>query len=116
MQRSRTRLGALGLTLILVGACGTTASPSTSGAPASAAASQDAAAIIADLEAKTKAEGALNSYGMPPDWTNFKEIWDTFLPKYGPSAGTPGSPSPLLYGTGVSTPRNTSFGTGKPAP
>jgi putative spermidine/putrescine transport system substrate-binding protein len=89
MQRSRTRLGALGLTLILVGACGNTASPTTSGAPASVAASQDAAAIIADLETKTKAEGALNSYGMPPDWTNFEEIWNTFLPKYGPAAGTP---------------------------
>lgn len=90
MQSSRTRLGALGLTLILVGACGTTASPATSaGTGGSAAPSQDAAAIIADLEAKTKAEGALNSYGMPPDWTNFEEIWNTFLPKYGPAAGTP---------------------------
>ncbi|MBA2718367.1 MAG: ABC transporter substrate-binding protein [Chloroflexi bacterium] len=90
MQPSRTRLGALGLTLILVGACGTTASPAASGGTgASAAPSQDAAAIIADLEAKAKTEGALNSYGMPPDWTNFEEIWNTFLPKYGPAAGTP---------------------------
>jgi putative spermidine/putrescine transport system substrate-binding protein len=57
--------------------------PST-GASASVAAvpSVDTAAIIADLETKTKAEGALNSYGMPPDWTNFGEIWDGFLPKY----------------------------------
>ncbi|HUQ79067.1 MAG TPA: extracellular solute-binding protein, partial [Patescibacteria group bacterium] len=23
-----------------------------------------------------------NSYGMPPDWTNFGAIWDKFLPKY----------------------------------
>jgi putative spermidine/putrescine transport system substrate-binding protein len=39
--------------------------------------------VIADLETKAKAEGALNSYGMPPDWTNFGAIWDGFLPKYG---------------------------------
>lgn len=84
MQRSRARLGPLGLTLWLVAACGGSGSsaPSTGG-DASAPSSQDAAAIIADLEAKTRTEGALNSYGMPPDWTNFGEIWDTFLPKYG---------------------------------
>ncbi|MEO5939613.1 MAG: ABC transporter substrate-binding protein, partial [Candidatus Limnocylindrales bacterium] len=84
MHRSRSRLGTLGLTLILVAACGggtSTPAPSTGGG-ASAGPTQDAAAIIADLETKTKAEGALNSYGMPPDWTNFGEIWDAFLPKY----------------------------------
>ncbi len=91
MHRSRTRLGSLGATLILVAACGSTASPAATTAPsaaaggggASAAATPDAAAIIADLETKAKAEGALNSYGMPPDWTNFGAIWDKFLPKYG---------------------------------
>ena len=88
MERSRWRLGTLGLSLILVAACGSTAAspaPSTGGGGGgtSAAPTQDAAAIIADLETKAKAEGALNSYGMPPDWTNFGAIWDKFLPKYG---------------------------------
>jgi putative spermidine/putrescine transport system substrate-binding protein len=87
MHRSRTALGAIGLTLILVAGCGSSATPSpssSSGTAPSAGASggPDASAIIADLEAKTKAGGALNSYGMPPDWTNFGAIWDKFLPKY----------------------------------
>ena len=89
MHRPRTTLGALGLTLILVAGCGSggTASPAasteTSTAPSgSAAGAPDASAVIADLETKAKAEGALNSYGMPPDWTNFGAIWDGFLPKY----------------------------------
>jgi len=87
MHRSRTALGAIGLTLILVAGCGSSATPSPSsstGAAPSAGASggPDASAVIADLETKTKAEGALNSYGMPPDWTNFGAIWDKFLPKY----------------------------------
>ncbi len=83
MQRSVGRLGSLGATLILVAACGGTATPAPSaGGGTSAAPSQDAAAIIADLETKAKAEGALNSYGMPPDWTNFGAIWDGILPKY----------------------------------
>jgi putative spermidine/putrescine transport system substrate-binding protein len=83
MHRIQTRAAALIVTLIVVAACGTATSPSPSGAGApSAAATQDAAAIIADLEAKAKTEGALNSYGMPPDWTNFGAIWDKFLPKY----------------------------------
>lgn len=85
MHRTPTRGLALGATLLLVAACGTSgAAPTASsgGGEPSAGASQDAAAIIADLEAKAKAEGALNSYGMPPDWTNFGAIWDKFLPKY----------------------------------
>ena len=86
MHRPRTTLGALGLTLILVAGCSSStpsASTETSTAPsASAAGAPDASAVIADLETKTKAEGALNSYGMPPDWTNFGAIWDKFLPKY----------------------------------
>jgi putative spermidine/putrescine transport system substrate-binding protein len=86
MQRRRSPLGALGLTLILVAGCGTAASPSASSSGATSAAPSaggpDASQIIADLETKAKAEGALNSYGMPPDWTNFGAIWDKFLPKY----------------------------------
>jgi putative spermidine/putrescine transport system substrate-binding protein len=87
MHRTGTRVSALGAILIIVGACGGTASPAaTTGAstpPAASAGGPDASAVIADLETKAKAEGALNSYGMPPDWTNFGAIWDGFLPKYG---------------------------------
>jgi putative spermidine/putrescine transport system substrate-binding protein len=87
MHRTGTRVSALGAILIIVGACGGTASPAaTTGAstpPAASAGGPDASALIADLETKAKAEGALNSYGMPPDWTNFGAIWDGFLPKYG---------------------------------
>ncbi|MBA2299881.1 MAG: extracellular solute-binding protein [Chloroflexi bacterium] len=84
MHRTRSSFVALGLITVLLAACGTpAASTPPSAAPGAAAPSQDAAAIIADLEAKTREEGALNSYGMPPDWTNFGAIWDKFLPKYG---------------------------------
>lgn len=95
LHRPRSSLGILGATIILVAACGASASPSSpaasaggggggsSTAPSVAPATPDASAIIADLETKAKAEGALNSYGMPPDWTNFGAIWDKFLPKYG---------------------------------
>ncbi|HET7029447.1 MAG TPA: ABC transporter substrate-binding protein [Candidatus Limnocylindrales bacterium] len=88
MHRRRSAIGSIGLTLILVAACGSTASPSpsSSGAGASAgtgSSGPDASAVIADLVTKAKAEGALNSYGMPPDWTNFGAIWDKFLPTYG---------------------------------
>jgi len=84
MHGARTRTLALGLTFILAACGGTAASPSSSGAGGgNPSAAPDASAIIADLETKTKAEGALNSYGMPPDWTNFGAIWDKFLPKYG---------------------------------
>jgi putative spermidine/putrescine transport system substrate-binding protein len=86
MHRPRSTLGAIGVTLILVAGCASaTTSPSASsstGAGASASGAPDASAVIADLETKAKAEGALNSYGMPPDWTNFGAIWDGFLPKY----------------------------------
>ena len=90
MHRPRSPFGAMALIFIL-GACGSSASPAAStgasaaaggGSAAPASAAPDASAIIADLETKAKAEGALNSYGMPPDWTNFGAIWDKFLPKY----------------------------------
>jgi putative spermidine/putrescine transport system substrate-binding protein len=80
MNNARSAMGLIGLTLIFA-ACGTSTAPSAATAETPAA-SMDAAAIIADLETKAKAEGALNSYGMPPDWTNFGAIWDKFLPKY----------------------------------
>ena len=92
MQRPIHRSAAVIFAAIIVAACGggagTAAPPASTAASApaesaAASATADSAAIIADLEAKTKAEGALNSYGMPPDWTNFGEVWDGFLPKYG---------------------------------
>jgi putative spermidine/putrescine transport system substrate-binding protein len=39
--------------------------------------------IIAQLEAGARAGGAINSYGMPDDWTNFGEIFANFTAKYG---------------------------------
>jgi putative spermidine/putrescine transport system substrate-binding protein len=91
MHRPRSPFGAMALIFIL-GACGSTASPAAStaasaaaggGSAAPASAAPDASAIVADLAAKAKAEGALNSYGMPPDWTNFGAIWDKFLNQFG---------------------------------
>ncbi len=84
MQRSLTRAVALGASVVLAAACGSAAPAASSGGGSSSApaASADPSAVIADLEAKAKAEGALNSYGMPPDWTNFGVIWNNFLPKY----------------------------------
>jgi putative spermidine/putrescine transport system substrate-binding protein len=85
MHRPRSTLAAIGLTTVLVAACGGSTPPAASGGTSSSgpSAAADPSAVIADLEAKAKAEGALNSYGMPPDWTNFGAIWDKFLPKYG---------------------------------
>src|SRR6476659_6492169 len=39
--------------------------------------------IIAQLEAGARAGGAINSYGMSDDWTNFGEIFANFTAKYG---------------------------------
>ena len=92
MHRPRSPFGAIALTFILAACGSSSASPAastggggSSAAPASAAApaTPDASAIIADLATKAKAEGALNSYGMPPDWTNFGAIWDKFLNQFG---------------------------------
>ncbi|HEU4573257.1 MAG TPA: extracellular solute-binding protein [Candidatus Limnocylindrales bacterium] len=84
MQRSLTRTLALGASLVLAAACsGTAPSASSGGSSPAASTGADPSAVIADLETKAKKEGALNSYGMPPDWTNFGAIWDKFLPKYG---------------------------------
>lgn len=83
MHRPRSSLAAIGLTAVLVAACGSTTPAASSGGGSTApSAAADPSAVIADLEAKAKAEGALNSYGMPPDWTNFGAIWDKILPKY----------------------------------
>ena len=45
------------------------------------------AAMAADdlktLEAAAKAEGAVNSVGMPDDWANWKGTWEDLAKKYG---------------------------------
>ncbi|RMP03459.1 hypothetical protein ALQ29_05337, partial [Pseudomonas marginalis pv. marginalis] len=46
------------------------------------------AAMAADtdlktLEAAAKAEGAVNSVGMPDDWANWKGTWEDLASKYG---------------------------------
>jgi putative spermidine/putrescine transport system substrate-binding protein len=97
MHRSlKGTTGALAAILVAA-ACGSGGTATTAPAPSTAAsaaasaeasasgaaATQDAAAVIADLAEKAKAEGNLNSYGMPPDWTNFGAIWDGYFAKYG---------------------------------
>ncbi|WP_062390352.1 ABC transporter substrate-binding protein [Pseudomonas abietaniphila] len=42
-----------------------------------------AANSVKDLEAAAKAEGAVNSVGMPDDWANWKGTWTDLTAKYG---------------------------------
>ncbi|SER48779.1 putative spermidine/putrescine transport system substrate-binding protein [Pseudomonas sp. NFACC02] len=42
-----------------------------------------AADSVKDLEAAAKAEGAVNSVGMPDDWANWKGTWTDLTAKYG---------------------------------
>ena len=92
MHRPRSPLAVIGMTVILAAACGSTASPAPStaagagsGAPGSVAPSApDASAIIADLETKAKAEGALNSYGMPTTGRTSARIWAVFTAEVRP--------------------------------
>src|SRR6476469_9455373 len=56
----------------------------TAQSPSAATAPLDASdPVIAELIAATQTEGAINSYGMPDDWTNFGEIFANFTSKYG---------------------------------
>jgi putative spermidine/putrescine transport system substrate-binding protein len=57
-----------------------TAPPTTS---ATVAPSSTPADPIALLETATRAGGAVNSYGMHDDWTNFGALWAAFTAKYG---------------------------------
>jgi putative spermidine/putrescine transport system substrate-binding protein len=69
---------------LVLSACSGTSTPSA--APTTAAGSQAPVASvdpIAALEAGARAGGAVNSYGMPDDWTNFGAIWGVFTAKYG---------------------------------
>lgn len=85
--RSLARGGIVALAVVL-SACsstpaGTTAptGPATTLAPG--ATPSPTPDPIAALETAAKAGGALNSYGMPNDWTNFGAIWGVFTAKYG---------------------------------
>ena len=88
--RSRTGLAVLGASLLMSAACGnapereTTASEDTgSGTSAAEATSaEDLGGMDALVEAAQE-EGELNVIALPPDWTNYGEIIDTFSEKYG---------------------------------
>jgi putative spermidine/putrescine transport system substrate-binding protein len=89
--RSRTGLAVLGATLVLTAACGEapqreaedTGGDTDSAASAATATSlEDVGGMDALVEA-AQAEGELNVIALPPDWTNYGEIIDTFSEKYG---------------------------------
>jgi hypothetical protein len=87
INRALARGVIVALTVVL-SAC--SSNPATTTAPTAPAASlapgASAAATpdpIAALETAAKAGGAVNSYGMPDDWTNFGAIWGVFTAKYG---------------------------------
>jgi putative spermidine/putrescine transport system substrate-binding protein len=82
-DRSLIRGAIVALTLVLSACSGpaaTSAPANTAAASAGAAASSDP---IAAMETAARAGGAVNSYGMPDDWTNFGAIWGVFTAKYG---------------------------------
>jgi putative spermidine/putrescine transport system substrate-binding protein len=69
---------------LVLSACSGGTTPTV--APPAAGGSQGPGAStdpIAALEAGARAGGAVNSYGMPDDWTNFGAIWGVFTAKYG---------------------------------
>ncbi len=71
--------------LALTAACGDAPSSGSSGGDgevASAASVKDLGSFEALVEA-AKAEGTLNVIALPPDWTNYAEVIDTFSKKYG---------------------------------
>jgi putative spermidine/putrescine transport system substrate-binding protein len=89
--RSRTGLAVLGATLALTAACGeapqreaedTSGATDTAASAASATSLEDVGGMDALVEA-AQAEGELNVIALPPDWTNYGEIIDTFSEKYG---------------------------------
>jgi putative spermidine/putrescine transport system substrate-binding protein len=89
--RPRTGLAVLGATLVLTAACGEapqreaeTAPGGTDSAASAATATslEDLGGMDALVEA-AQAEGELNVIALPPDWTNYGEIIDTFRSKYG---------------------------------
>ena len=96
MSLSRTRRPrARGLVAVAVGvvlvtaACGNApkkSSSSSSGSSGKSAATAASAADLGGMDAlvtAAKKEGALNVIALPPDWTNYAEVIDTFSKKYG---------------------------------
>jgi len=87
INRSLSR-GAIVAVAFLLAACSSTATVSTAPSVPAATVAPGASPTatpdpIAALETAAKAGGALNSYGMPDDWTNFGAIWGVFTAKYG---------------------------------
>jgi putative spermidine/putrescine transport system substrate-binding protein len=87
INRSLSR-GAIVVMALVLAACSST--PATTTTPTGPAATVAPGASptptpdpIAALEAGARAGGAVNSYGMPNDWTNFGAIWGVFTAKYG---------------------------------
>ncbi len=68
---------------IVLSAC--SSNPGATTVPSAASSSAPAASTdpIAALEVAARAGGAINSYGMPDDWTNFGALWAAFTGKYG---------------------------------
>ena len=85
MRATRSLAALLGAAMLvpLAGIGATAQSPSAATAPLDAS-----DPVIAELIAATQTEGAINSYGMPDDWTNFGEIFANFTTLYG-APGTP---------------------------
>src|SRR5665811_2314721 len=86
VNRSLARGVIVTLALVLSACSSTPAASAPTVAPSTATGSGAPAATtdpIAALEAGARAGGAVNSYGMPDDWTNFGAIWGVFTAKYG---------------------------------
>lgn len=89
--RRRARVPALALlaagALLATAACGNAPERGSSGggggSDASTAASAEDLGGFDALVAAAKAEGRLNVIALPPDWTNYAEVIDTFAKKYG---------------------------------
>ena len=88
LRRSRAGVAVLGASLLLTAACGNAPERETaesgSGSDTSAANAtpvDDLGGLDALVEA-AQAEGELNVIALPPDWTNYGEIIETFSSKY----------------------------------
>jgi putative spermidine/putrescine transport system substrate-binding protein len=83
--RRRTGTTVLLAALALTAACGEAPSRGNGGesTEAASAASAEDFGGFEELVAAAKEEGALNVIALPPDWTNYAEVIDTFSKKYG---------------------------------
>ena len=86
--RRRAGLAALVSALALTAACGDAPERGTDVGPATGSGNAAEATSVADfgsfdaLVAAAKQEGKLNVIALPPDWTNYGEIIETFSAKY----------------------------------